>query len=84
VPAVIAYRPHLRRTLTVAFLVGSVFVLINQFGLLLSGQATPVVWLKAVATYVVPFCVSNYGILSETRRLKSPEASRQFGRCQHT
>jgi hypothetical protein len=58
-PAVIAYRPHLRRTLTIAFLVGSVFVLINQLGLLLSGAATLVVWLKAAASYAVPFCVST-------------------------
>jgi len=33
----------------------------------LAGQATPVVWLKSALTYLVPFVVSNIGILIATR-----------------
>jgi len=31
------------------------------------GDATPFVWFKIGLTYVVPFCVSNYGILVATK-----------------
>jgi hypothetical protein len=71
IPAMIAYAPHLRRTLGIALVVGSLFVLMNQLGALLSGQATPTVWMKAALTYVVPFCVSNYGMLTATHRSRT-------------
>jgi hypothetical protein len=40
----------------------------NQLGVILAGHATVVVWLKAVLTYLTPLLVSNFGLLSATRR----------------
>jgi hypothetical protein len=38
----------------------------------LAGRATLGLWLKAGLTYLVPFCVSNWGILVATRRSQKP------------
>ena len=68
---VVAYRPHLVRTIRIALVVGTVLFAINQLDVVLRGDATVLVWFKAALTYVVPFCVSNLGILvatSERRR----------------
>jgi len=59
---------HLRKTVTIALLVGVVLFTINQLDVVLSGRATALVWFKVGLTFVVPFCVSNYGILVATRR----------------
>jgi hypothetical protein len=59
---------HLRKTLPIALVVGSAFVAMNQLGVILSGQATGLVWLKVALTYLTPLAVSNYGVLSATRR----------------
>lgn len=40
---------------------------INQLDVVLGGRATAVTWIKVAVTYVVPFAVSNLGILT-TRR----------------
>ena len=65
---VITRRLNLKRTLTIAFVVGTVFFSINQLGLVLGGHATTVVWLKIAVTYLTPVCVSNVGIASATHR----------------
>ena len=44
---------------------------INQLDVVIRGAATPVVWLKIALTYVVPFCVSNLGILIASRRVET-------------
>ena len=59
---------HLKRTLAVALIVGTVFFTMNQLGVILDGRATALVWGKAVLTYLTPLLVSNYGLLSATRR----------------
>jgi hypothetical protein len=64
---VIAYRPHLRSTVTVALVVGTLLFGINQLDVVLRGDATPLVWIKAAVTYVVPFCVANIGVLTASR-----------------
>ena len=66
--AVMRHPVHLRKTLTVALVVGTLLVLINQLDVLMRGDVTPLVWLKIALTYVVPFGVSNYGILVATHR----------------
>lgn len=71
---VVAYRPHLRKTVSVGLLVGSIIFCINHLDVVLRGEATVSTWLKGALTYLVPFCVSNYGILVATRR--KPEESR--------
>ena len=59
---------HLRRTVVVALTVGTVFFAMNQLGVILDGQATAAVWIKAAMTYLTPLLVSNFGIVSATRR----------------
>ena len=65
---VVAYRPHLRKTIRIALIVGTILFCINQLNLVIEHKATLVVWLKTALTYLVPFCVSNLGILVATRR----------------
>ena len=59
---------HIKRTVTIALVIGTLFVAMNQLEAILSGQATAIVWLKAGLTYLTPLCVSNIGILSATYR----------------
>jgi hypothetical protein len=40
----------------------------NQLGVILHGRATAVAWLKVALTYLTPLLVSNFGLLSATRR----------------
>ncbi len=65
---VIGYGPHLRRTASVALVVGTILFAINHLDEVLRGQATRVIWVKGAVTYLVPFCVSNIGVLVGTRR----------------
>ena len=66
-------------------IVGTVLFAINQLDIVLRGVATPVVWLKIALTYLVPFCVSNLGILIagtvalSRRAAIGPAAKRQMG-----
>ena len=65
---VVLYRRHLVRTITVAVVVGTVLFCINQLDVVLSGDATTATYIKSATTYLVPFCVANYGVLTATRR----------------
>jgi hypothetical protein len=60
-------RPYLARTTAVAVTVGTVLCAINQLDVLLAGQATALTWLKIALTYLVPFLVSNYGVVTAAR-----------------
>ena len=59
---------QLKRTVSVMVVVGTAFVAMNQLGVILAGRATAPVWVKAGLTYLTPFLVSNFGLLSATRR----------------
>ena len=59
---------NLRRTVAIAVCVGTVFLAMNQLGLVLAGRATTGVWVKGALTYLTPLMVSNFGVLSATRR----------------
>jgi hypothetical protein len=48
--------------------VGSVLFCINQLDVVLRGNATAVTWIKGAITYLVPFVVSNLGVLVASRR----------------
>jgi hypothetical protein len=65
---VVRHPPHLRRTLLTTVIVGTLLFGINQLDVVLAGDATPSVWLKSALTYLVPFAVSNVGILIATHR----------------
>ena len=57
-------REHLRRTARIALVVGVILTAINQADVIASGDATAVTWLKCALNFVVPFVVSNLGLLS--------------------
>ncbi len=67
IPTVCAYWPHLKRTVTTALIVGSILFAINQFDVVLRGDASLSVWVKGGLTYIVPFVVSNIGVLIASR-----------------
>ncbi len=67
-PAVVAHRGHLVRTVTVALVVGTILFIINQLDVVMAGDATVRTWVKTVTTYLVPFFVANYGVLTGARR----------------
>jgi len=64
----VLYRSHLRKTITIALFVGTILFSINQLDVVLRGDATPLVWVKSAITYLVPYCVSNAGVLVASRR----------------
>jgi len=60
-------REHLRKTLKIAFVVGTILTLINQADVIVRGDATTITWIKAGLNYCVPFVVSNLGLLAGKR-----------------
>jgi hypothetical protein len=60
-------REHLRRTIRIALVVGTLLTIINQADVILGGDATTVTWIKAALNYCVPFIVSNLGLLAGKR-----------------
>ena len=55
---------HLRRTGTIALVVGSWLTLFNQGGAIWAGQIGTAVLLKVLLNYLTPFVVANLGLLS--------------------
>lgn len=55
---------YLRRTVTTALIVGLVLTAINQGGVLLAGHAGTATYVRCVLNFIVPFVVSNVGLLS--------------------
>ena len=66
---------HLRRTIPIAAVVGTVLTAINHFDVIAGGDATTLTWVKAGLNYCVPFVVSNLGLLAG----KWAEADRESG-----
>jgi hypothetical protein len=58
---------HLRRTLTIAVVVGTVLTAINHADVIARGDATSTTVAKAALNYLVPFIVSNLGLLAGKR-----------------
>ena len=65
--AVCLHRPNRRRIGLIAAVVGSLLVGINQGGVLVSGHASWVVWVRVALDYVIPTCVSTMGVLAGYR-----------------
>jgi hypothetical protein len=61
---------NLRRTVRIALVVGVILTLINQSGVLFSGEATTLTWIRCGLNFVVPFLVSNAGLLSGRHPVK--------------
>jgi hypothetical protein len=66
--SVVFDRANLKRTLTIALLVGTTFFAMNQLSVIVNGHASALVWVKAALTYLTPLVVSNLGVLSATRK----------------
>jgi len=62
-----ARREHLRRTVKIALVVGTILTLINQLDVILRGDADVLTWVKCGLNYCVPFVVSNLGLLAGKR-----------------
>lgn len=60
-------RGNLRRTIRIALVVGVVLTAINQGTVIADGHATTATWLRCALNFVVPFLVSNAGLLSARR-----------------
>ena len=68
---VVFLRTTLRRTVRIALVVGTLLSLINQGSVIVGGDATAVTWIRVLANYFVPFCVSSAGFLTATKRSES-------------
>jgi hypothetical protein len=55
---------HLRRTVTIALVVGTILTAVNQLDVILAGDATTATWVKSATNFLVPFVVSNLGLLT--------------------
>ena len=65
--AALAYvlrREHLRRTVRIALVVGILLTAVNQLDVIVRGDTTAITWIKCGTNFVVPFIVSNLGLLS--------------------
>jgi len=58
---------HLRRTVKIALVVGTILTAINQADVIVAGDATVATAVKALLNYCVPFVVSNLGVLAAKR-----------------
>jgi hypothetical protein len=65
--SVVLWPPHLRQTVATALIVGTILFAINQLNLVIDGHADTWLWIKTGVTYLVPFTVSNVGVLIGTR-----------------
>ena len=63
--------PNLKRTLTIAAIVGCILSIINEGDVIVHGHATAATGLKIGLNFVVPFIVSNLGVLAGTRTAKA-------------
>lgn len=60
-------RHNLRRTVQIAIVVGIILTAINQGSVIADGHATSATWVRCAFKFVVPFLVSNAGLLSARR-----------------
>lgn len=60
-------RENLRSTLRIAAVVGLILTAVNSGDVILSGEANTVTALKSAFNFVVPFVVSNLGLLAGKR-----------------
>ena len=68
IPRVVLFPPYLRKTITTSIVVGSVLFVINHIDEVLAGSVSAAVYKKGLLTFIVPFVVTNWGILTASRR----------------
>jgi formate hydrogenlyase subunit 3/multisubunit Na+/H+ antiporter MnhD subunit len=64
---VVSRRNILRRTIPIAFVVGTLLSLVNQAHVVVQGDADVATWLRVAANYAIPFVVSSLGVIAATR-----------------
>lgn len=64
---VCAYRPNRRRIYFIALTVGTLLVVINQGGVVMSGNVDMATWVRIGADYLTPACVSTMGLLAGSK-----------------
>lgn len=69
--SIVSTPSNLKKTIRIALIVGAILFAINQLDVVLKGEATGFVWFKIGLTFVVPFCVSNLGVLVATKHQPS-------------
>ena len=62
---------NLRRTLTIAAVVGCILSIINEGDVIVHGNATGATAVKICLNFVVPLIVSNLGVLAGTRTART-------------
>jgi hypothetical protein len=62
----------MRRTITVALIVGTLLTLINQGDRIAAGEVDLAVAMKVLANYLIPWCVSSIGYISARRPAAPP------------
>jgi hypothetical protein len=62
---------NLRRTVIIAAVVGCILSIINEGDVLVHGHATGATAAKICLNFVVPFIVSNLGVLAGTRTART-------------
>jgi hypothetical protein len=65
--SIILQPQHRRRTITIALVVGTILTAINHADVIARGDATSATVAKAALNYLVPFVVSNLGLLAGGR-----------------
>jgi hypothetical protein len=65
--AVCCQRAHLRRTIRIAAVVGVVLTAINEGDVLIEGKASTATAAKIAMNFLIPFIVSNLGLLAGGR-----------------
>ncbi len=75
VPRCVLHLPHLGRTSLTALVVGTLYFAVNHLATVVGGHATGATWLASGVTYLVPFAVSNIGIVVGSRRVEGPDLS---------
>ena len=62
------HAPMLRRSVTLALVVGTILALLNHGDTILAGNWKSALYWKLPLTYFLPFCVATYGALINSRR----------------
>ena len=70
VPGMVFYPLFLRRTVVIALVVGTILFTINHIDEVITHHTSRAMWIKGAITYLVPFAVSNMGLLVGARRRK--------------
>lgn len=68
IPAVVLDPRNLRQSVAAALIVGTILFAVNQLDVVMAGDASAAVWIKSAVTYLVPFTVTNYGIVVASKK----------------